>query len=81
VRRGIESPTRPLPTAEIGTAHTEYTVTTATFSTKLPTREEAGDRVMLQILDLLEHGRSQVLDRNHVEVIKSYLDEIDNYYS
>ena len=56
-------------------------MTTATFSTKLPTREEAGDQVMLQILDLLEHGRSQVLDRNHVEVIKSYLDEINNYYS
>ena len=56
-------------------------MTTATFSTKLPTREEAGDKVMLQILDLLEYGRSQVLDRNHVEVIKSYLDEIDNYYN
>lgn len=56
-------------------------MTTATFSTKLPTRQEAGDKVMLQILDLIEHGRSQVLNRDHVEVIKSYLEEIDNYYS
>ena len=56
-------------------------MTTTTFSTNLPTREEAGDKVMLQILDLLEHGRSQVLDLNHVAVIKSYLDEIHNYYS
>ena len=59
----------------------ENTVTTTTFSTKLPTREEAGDKVMLQILDLIEYGRSQVLNRGHVEVIKSYLDEIDNYYN
>ena len=65
----------------MGTAHTENTVATATASTRLPTREEAGDQVMLQILDLLEHGKSQVLDHNHVEVIKSYLDEINNYYS
>lgn len=56
-------------------------MTTATFSTKFPTREEAGNKVMLQILDLIEHGRSQVLNRDHVEVIKSYLDEIDSYYN
>lgn len=56
-------------------------MTTATSSTKLSTREEAGNDLMLQILDLIEYGRSQVLNQAHVEVIKSYLDEIDNYYS
>jgi len=45
----------------------------------VPTRQEAGDNVMLQVLDLLEYGRSQVLTAEHLQVIKSYVDEmLDN---
>jgi len=39
-------------------------------------REEAGEKVMLQVLDLLEYGRSQTLDRDHLQVIKSFVDEM-----
>lgn len=42
----------------------------------VPTRQEAGDNVMLQVLDLLEYGRSQVLTAAHLQVIKSYVDEM-----
>jgi hypothetical protein len=42
----------------------------------VPTRQEAGDKVMLQILDLLEHGHSQTLTADHLQVIKSYVDEM-----
>lgn len=41
----------------------------------VPTRQEAGDNVMLQVLDLLEYGRSQ-LPAEHLQVIKSYVDEM-----
>jgi hypothetical protein len=42
----------------------------------VPSREEAGENVMLQVLDLLEYGRSQTLNRDHLQVIKSYVDEM-----
>ena len=42
----------------------------------VPSRQEAGDKVMLQILDLLEYGRSQTLTAEHLQVIKSYVDEM-----
>jgi len=42
----------------------------------VPTRQKAGDKVMLQVLDLLEHGRSQTLTAEHLQVIKSYVDEM-----
>ena len=42
----------------------------------VPSREEAGNNVMLQVLDLLEWGRSQTLNRDHLQVIKSYVDEM-----
>ena len=42
----------------------------------VPTQQEAGDNVMLQVLDLLEYGRSQVLTAAHLQVIKSYVDEM-----
>jgi len=42
----------------------------------VPTRQEAGDKVMLQVLDLLEYGRSQTLTVDHLQVIKSYVDEM-----
>ena len=48
----------------------------ATFGSKLPTREEAGEKVMLQVLDLLEYGRSQTLTAEHLQVIKSFVDEM-----
>ena len=41
-----------------------------------PTREEAGASVMLQVLDLIEYGRSQVLTKDQLLVIKSYVDEM-----
>jgi hypothetical protein len=37
---------------------------------------KAGDNVMLQVLDLLEYGRSQTLTAEHLQVIKSYVDEM-----
>ena len=39
-------------------------------------RRKAGDNVMLQVLDLLEYGRSQTLTAEHLQVIKSYVDEM-----
>ena len=39
-------------------------------------RRKAGDNVMLQVLDLLEYGRSQTLEYCHLQVIKSYVDEM-----
>lgn len=47
-----------------------------TEATKLPSREEVGDKIMLEILDLLEHGHSQTLGEQHLQVIKSYVDEM-----
>ncbi len=44
--------------------------------TKLLSREEVGDKIMLEILDLLEHGHSQTLGEQHLLVIKSYVDEM-----
>ena len=44
--------------------------------TKLLSREEVGDKIMLEILDLLEHGHSQTLSEQHLLVIKSYVDEM-----
>jgi hypothetical protein len=41
--------------------------------TKLLSREEVGDKI---ILDLLEHGHSQTLGEQHLQVIKSYVDEM-----
>jgi len=31
---------------------------------------------MLQVLDLLEYGRSQVLTAEHLQIILSYVDEM-----
>ena len=42
----------------------------------VPSREEAGNNVMLQVLDLLEYGRSQTLSRDHLQLIRSYVDEM-----
>ena len=42
----------------------------------VPSRKEAGESVMLQVLDLLEYGRSQTLNRDQLQVIKSYVDEM-----
>ena len=49
---------------------------TTTTAPLAPTREEAGEQVMQQILDLLEYGRSQVLTKDQLLVIKSYVDEM-----
>ena len=45
-------------------------------ATSVPSREEAGQRILLEILDLLEYGNSQTLTTDHLEVIKSYVDEM-----
>ena len=42
----------------------------------VPSRQEAGNKVMLQILDLLEYGHSQTLTADHLQVIKSFVDEM-----
>ena len=39
-------------------------------------RRKAGDNVMLEVLDLLEYGRSQTLTAEHLQVIKSYVDKM-----
>ena len=39
-------------------------------------RRKCGENVMLQVLDLLEYGRSQTLTAEHLQVIKSYVDEM-----
>jgi hypothetical protein len=44
--------------------------------TKLLSLEEVGDKLMNEILDLLEHGHSQTLGAQHLLVIKSYVDEM-----
>ena len=43
-------------------------------SDDIPTRIQAGERVMREVCDLIEHGRSQVLTRGQLMVIKSYVD-------
>jgi hypothetical protein len=42
----------------------------------LLSRKEVGNKIMLEILDLLEHGHSQTLEEQHLQVIKSYVDEM-----
>ena len=44
--------------------------------TKLLSLEEVGDKLMNEILDLLEHGHSQTLGAQHLQIIKSYVDEM-----
>jgi hypothetical protein len=39
-------------------------------------RRKCGENVMLQVLDLLEYGHSQTLTAEHLQVIKSYVDEM-----
>ena len=39
-------------------------------------RRKCGDNVMSRVLDLLEYGRSQTLNVEHLQVIKSYVDEM-----
>ncbi len=39
-------------------------------------RRKCGDNVMSKVLDLLEYGRSQTLTAEHLQVIKSYVDEM-----
>ena len=39
-------------------------------------RRKCGDNVMSKVLDLLEYGRSQTLNVEHLQVIKSYVDEM-----
>jgi hypothetical protein len=57
-------------------AYTENPVSNATFGSKLLTREEAGEKVMLQVLDLIEYGRSQTLTAEQLQVIKSFVNEM-----
>lgn len=45
-------------------------------SAKLLSREEVGNKLMLEILDLMEYGESQTLTTEHLQVIKSYVDEM-----
>ena len=39
-------------------------------------RRKCGDEAMLQVLDLLEYGNNQALKAEHLQVIKSYVDEM-----
>ena len=39
-------------------------------------RRKCGDEAMLQVLDLLEYGNNHALKAEHIQVIKSYVDEM-----
>ena len=39
-------------------------------------RRKCGDEAMLQVLDLLEYGNNHALKADHLQVIKSYVDEM-----
>ena len=39
-------------------------------------RRKCGDEAMLQVLDLLEYGHNHALKAEHLQVIKSYVDEM-----
>ncbi len=60
-----------LPTAEIGTAHTESTVTNATTAT-FPTREELAAKAYDTIQYWMESGHSQLLSREQALEIAAW---------
>jgi hypothetical protein len=60
-----------LPTAEIGTAHTENTVTNTTTAT-LPTREELANTAYNTIQYWMESGHSQLLSREQALQIAAW---------
>lgn len=60
-----------LPPAEIGTAHTENTVTNTTAAS-LPTREESAAKVFDIIQFWMESGHSQLLSREQALQIAAW---------
>jgi hypothetical protein len=60
-----------LPTAEMGTAHTENTVANTTTAT-LPTREELADTAYDLIQFWMESGHSQLLSREQALQIAAW---------
>jgi hypothetical protein len=60
-----------LPSAEIGTAHTENTVTNTTTAT-LPTREELAAKAYDTIQHWMESGHSQLLSREQALEIAAW---------
>ena len=67
-----------LPSAEIGTAHTENTVTNTTTAT-LPTREELANTAFDTIQYWMESGHSQLLSREQALEIAAWGLKIAGY--
>ena len=67
-----------LPSAEIGTAHTENTVTNTTTAS-LPTREEAAAKAFEIIQYWMESGHSQLLSREQALEIAAWGLKIAGY--
>ena len=67
-----------LPLAEMGTAHTENTVTNATTAT-LPTREELAAKAYDSIRFWMEAGHSQLLSRRQALKIAAWGLQIAGY--
>ena len=67
----MQTPGQLLPSAEIGTAHTENTVTNATTAT-LPTREELAAKAYNLIEYWMESGHSQLLSREQALQIAAW---------
>jgi glutaredoxin 2 len=67
-----------LPSAEIGTAHTENTVTNTTTAS-LPTREESAAKAFDIIQHWMESGHSQLLSREQALEIAAWGLKIAGY--
>jgi len=67
----VQTHRQQLPPAEMGTAHTENTVTNATTAT-LPTREELAAKAYDTIQYWMESGHSQLLSREQALEIAAW---------
>jgi hypothetical protein len=67
----VQTHRQSLPSAEIGTAHTENTVVNTTTAT-LPTREELADTAYDLIQFWMESGHSQLLSREQALQIAAW---------
>jgi len=74
----VQTPGQLLPTAEIGTAHTENTVANA-ITALLPAREELADTAYDIIQFWMESGHSQLLSREQALEIAAWGLKIAGY--
>jgi glutaredoxin 2 len=74
----VQTLAQSLPSAEIGTAHTENTVTNTTTAS-LPTREESAAKAFDIIQYWMESGHSQLLSREQALEIAAWGLKIAGY--